>query len=417
MFILSANPAVKQEILHFRRTQGFREKCIAMKDSYGREIDYFRIAVTDKCNLRCIYCRPEDGECPENKDILGDDEIVMICRAAAGTGIRNIRITGGEPLMRAGIPQLIRRIANIDGIQKVSMTTNGVLLKEHAEELAEAGLAGVNVSLDTLDAGKYAEIAGIRCLKDCDDLPGRILSGIDMALAAGLLVKTNTVLTDINRDDWAELVRMAENRKIFVRFIELMPIGKGRELTGIPNTELKKRIEEKYGKMDKIRVRNTQNIQNQIPEKIQGHFVENEQTEIKGHFGESEQTEIKGHFGENEQTEIQDDLWEIPAENIGSGPAVYYHIPGFAGYIGFISALHGKFCNSCNRIRLTSSGILKPCLCYDSETDLHKMIMNNASFDELENAIKCAISKKPQAHCFEDPDMITEKRNMVSIGG
>lgn len=358
MFILSANPAVKQEILHFRRTQGFREKCIAMTDSYGREIDYFRIAVTDKCNLRCIYCRPEDGECPENKDILGDDEIVTICRAAAGTGIRNIRITGGEPLMRAGIPQLIRRIANIDGIQKVSMTTNGVLLKEHAEELAEAGLAGVNVSLDTLDAGKYAEIAGIRCLKDCDDLPGRILSGIDTALAAGLLVKTNTVLTDINRDDWAELVRMAENRKIFVRFIELMPIGKGRELTGIPNTELKKRIEEKYGKMDKIR-----------------------------------------------------------DENIGSGPAVYYHIPGFAGYIGFISALHGKFCNSCNRIRLTSSGILKPCLCYDSETDLHKMIMNNASFDELENAIKCAISKKPQAHCFEDPDMITEKRNMVSIGG
>ncbi|MBO4416371.1 MAG: GTP 3',8-cyclase MoaA, partial [Lachnospiraceae bacterium] len=179
-------------------------------------------------------------------------------------------------------------------------------------------------------------------------------------------VKINVVLTDINKDDWTGLAELARNRSIYVRFIELMPIGKGREISGVSNIELLKLMEQKYGKMDKF----------------QG----------------------KARAG-------------TVNENIGSGPAVYYQIPGFEGCIGFISAIHGKFCDSCNRIRLTSSGILKPCLCYDSSIDLHGMYMNKAGKNELENALKSAIMEKPKAHCFEDPDMITERRNMIGIGG
>ncbi|MCR5322991.1 MAG: GTP 3',8-cyclase MoaA [Lachnospiraceae bacterium] len=352
-----------------------------MKDSYGREIDYFRVSVTDRCNLRCLYCMPKGAECSRNKDILNDEEIVLICKAAARTGIKNIRITGGEPLLRAGIPGLIRRIADIEGIEKISMTTNGILLAENAKELAAAGLYGVNVSLDTLDDENYKRITGFGSNMDKtgneteneietgnetetgneseigNGIVSRILEGVDISISAGLKVKINSVLTKINEHDQTDLVELARDRDVCVRFIEVMPIGNGKEITGVSNIELINMIEKKYGKMNRFR------------------------------------------------------------GNFGPGPAEYHKIDGFMGYIGFISAIHKKFCDSCNRIRLTSSGILKPCLCYDSKTDLHAMIMRGADATELENAIKYAILNKPEAHCFEKPEMISESGNMVQIGG
>ncbi len=341
-----------------------------MKDSYGREIDYFRISVTDRCNLRCRYCVSQDEECINGRDILSDEEILLICEAAAGIGIKNVRITGGEPLIRAGIPELIRKIGNIGGIERVSLTTNGILLEDYVRELADAGLYSVNVSLDTLNSERFGKITGVDILSNVGfrevtgvspvSFPERIIRGIDAALAADIKVKINVVLTDINKDDWAGLAELAKNRNVYVRFIELMPIGKGRDISGVSNIELIKLMEHKYGKMN---------------------------------------------------------IFQGEKQLIGSGPAVYYHIPGFKGYIGFISAIHGKFCDSCNRIRLTSSGILKSCLCYDSRIDIHDLYMKKADINELENALKCAILEKPKAHCFEKPDMITERGSMIGIGG
>lgn len=335
-----------------------------MKDSFGREIDYLRISVTDRCNLRCIYCMP--GACDavgSQEDILGSDEIVLIAEAAAETGIRHIRLTGGEPLIREDIIDLVSRIRKISGIDSVGITTNGILLEEYSERLASAGAGNINVSLDTLDEERFARITGIdenACkagsIYDRYN-PRKILDGIDTALRNGLTVRINCVLTDINRDEWADLCDLARDREIDVRFIELMPIGAGAGLEGISNRELAARIQERFGKM-----------------------------------------------------ELQDG-------KRGNGPAVYYSLPGFRGCIGFISAVCDKFCSHCNRIRLTAAGILKPCLCYASTIDLKKMINSGADREELVNTIKNAILDKPAAHCFETPEMISESEYMSRIGG
>ncbi|MBP5331650.1 MAG: GTP 3',8-cyclase MoaA, partial [Lachnospiraceae bacterium] len=190
-----------------------------------------------------------------------------------------------------------------------------------------------------------------------DISPDTVLSGIDAAAAAGLKVKINSVLTDINKDSWPGLAELAKFRDVDVRFIELMPIGSGKEYVGVSNREL----------MDKLSIR----------------------------FGKPERVDAKQ----------------------GNGPACYRRFPGFKGSIGFISAIHGKFCDSCNRIRLTSSGILKSCLCYDSKLDLLARIRSGATEEELAELICEAIMNKPEAHCFEVPGQISEKRSMSQIGG
>lgn len=320
-------------------------------DKYGRTIDYMRVSIIDRCNLRCRYCMPTDIEWLPPKEILALEEIAEICRQAALVGIRKIKITGGEPLIRKGCIDLIHMIKAIPGIQQVTLTTNGVLLAQYAQQLWKEGIDAVNVSLDTLDRKKYMEITGSDALSD-------VLDGISEVEKYGIPLKINAVpQRGVNDEDWQELVELGRNRNIDVRFIEMMPIGHGKQFESVSNEELLKKIREHYG-------------------------------EVEG--------EEKIH---------------------GNGPAIYWHIPGFKGSVGFISAIHGKFCSSCNRIRLTSTGQIKPCLCYEDHVSL-KEAVRRGDKEEVRKLLLCAIQKKPAEHCFdEDQKMITEKKEMAQIGG
>ena len=360
-----------------------------MKDSFGREIDYMRVSVTERCNLRCRYCRsPFDTDMPiheagQNRpfrttdhestgDPLSCDEILRIIRITTKLGIRHIRLTGGEPLLREGIEGLIRSIRSINGIETVTMTTNGILLEEKLPELVREGLAGVNVSLDTTDEEKYCRITGVSS-DEGKKYIGTIFRGIDAALAAGLRVGINCVLNrgpgsdDIA--DWRGLAEIARDRKVSVRFIEIMPIGCGKNYKGVPNTELMEMMREQYPGMK--------------PER-------------------------------NPETAAGSSDAQKPG---GNGPAVYYIIPGFEGSIGFISAISDRFCSRCNRIRLTSRGGLKPCLCYGEQTELSGLLRSGADDDTILHTIEKTILSKPLEHHFEAPEMITEKREMSGIGG
>ena len=324
-----------------------------MKDRFGREIDYLRISITDRCNLRCVYCMPENGVVQiSHEEILTYDEIIRISRCMTGLGIRKIKLTGGEPLARKGCPELIRMLKEIPGIEKIAMTTNGTLVRTILPELVEAGLDEINISLDTLDAGMFATITG-------QDLLPEVLLAIDAALAAGLKVKVNAV--SMPDTDWKRLITLAKDKPVDVRFIELMPIGEGRHSEGRSNEDL---LEE---------------IRSEFP-----------------------------------QLQADDSVH-------GAGPAVYYKIPGYQGSIGLISAMHGKFCSSCNRVRLTSTGFLKTCLCYEDGTDLREILRGDHTEEnrsgELLDAMARTIYGKPAEHCFEQPDQITEAHGMSAIGG
>ncbi len=326
-----------------------------MKDQFGREIDYMRISVTDRCNLRCSYCMPEGVELVHMKNILTYEEIREIAEAGAQLGITRLKITGGEPLVRRGCCSLVRSLKEIPGIEQVTMTTNGVLLERYMPELAAAGLDAVNISLDTLDRSRFAKITGR------DDLE-TVLAGIRAAAASGIGVKINAVLQkDVNEDEWEDLARLAEENALDVRFIEMMPIGAGAMSRGVSNEELYEMIRERFP-----------------------------------------------------------DAEEDPSVH-GNGPAVYIRIPGWKGSIGFISAIHGKFCGTCNRIRLSAQGRLKPCLCYEETADLREILRLEEDPEtrrvKLREALAQAIWQKPLQHCFENTEMITEKNRMVKIGG
>ncbi len=323
-----------------------------MRDAYGREIDYLRISITDRCNLRCRYCMPDGIETVSMSEILTFEEIERTVRAAAELGIRKIKITGGEPLGRRGSIGLIKTLKQISGIEQVTMTTNGVVLAETIDRLKDAGLDAVNISLDTLKPERFLEITG-------RDDHAAVMAGIEAACNAGIRTKINTVLQkDMNADEWKDIAELARKYPVDVRFIELMPIGSGKPSNGVNNEELEAMLKEAYPDM------------------------------------------------------TSDDSVH------GNGPAVYMHIPGFLGSIGFISAMHGKFCADCNRVRLTSEGKLKPCLCYGETIDLREVLRAENSTDEmLRQTLAAGISNKPQAHCFEQESEITEKRKMSSIGG
>lgn len=326
-----------------------------MQDFYGRHIDYMRVSITDRCNLRCRYCMPNNIPLDQMSEILSYEEIEEICRAAADVGIRKIKVTGGEPLVRRGCPQLVGKIKCIPGIEQVTLTTNGVLLPQYLTELQENGINAINISLDTLDREQYAQITGHDRLED-------VLKGISLCVRQGIPVKLNAVLMpEINAGGWEQLIRIAELYPVDVRFIEMMPIGYGKQFTSVDNRALLMQLQSLY-------------------------------------------------------PQIQPDM-----NKHGNGPAVYYHIPGFQGSIGFISALHGRFCGTCNRIRLTSHGLCKPCLCYEDAVDLRQLLRSDAENDNtqerLRSGIKQAIAMKPKQHCFEALSRITEIKQMVQIGG
>ncbi len=318
-----------------------------MKDKAGREIDYMRISITDRCNLRCKYCMPGDIETTDMANLLTYEEIAKVTETAASLGIRHIRLTGGEPLVRRGCVDLVKKIKNISGIDTVGMTTNGVLLAEHARALKEAGLDSVNVSLDTLDETEFQRLTGRDELK-------AVLAGIGAAQEVEIPVKINTV--HYKNLDWRAVLAYADERQIPVRFIEMMPIGYGAAYTGKSNEELFRQIEDCYGSASE-------------------------------------------------------------AGKHGAGPAVYYHFPGLNIEVGFISAIHHKFCESCNRIRLTSEGYLKLCLCYEKGVDLRAVLRDPEKGQALQEVMKKAILEKPVEHCFEQISEMTEHKAMVRIGG
>lgn len=211
-----------------------------MKDKFGREIDYLRISVTDNCNLRCVYCIDENSVFQENKNILSDDEIFRITKECATLGIRKIRITGGEPLVRKNIEKLIFRLNSIEGIDEIYITTNGVLLGEKVEELKKSGLTGVNISLDSLKEERFKLLTKFNSLD-------KVLFAIDKALELDIKVKINTVIiNDTNKDEIIDFVELTKYKNIDVRFIELMPIGAARNHKGMKNTDILDMIKLEY---------------------------------------------------------------------------------------------------------------------------------------------------------------------------
>lgn len=320
-----------------------------MKDTFGREIDYMRISITDRCNLRCRYCMPEGIEWIPMKEILTFEEIKEAAEEAAALGICKLKVTGGEPLVRRGCPDLIRMLKEIPGIKEVTLTTNGVLLSEYMPMLKEAGLTAVNVSLDTLDPKRYAEITGKNELD-------RVMAGIEAALAYDMPLKLNAVLRSEEDGDWEALSELTNRLPLDVRFIELMPIGMGEKLKPISNEVILEKLLQKYPKLKR---------------------------------------DDRKH---------------------GNGPAVYYHIPGALGSVGFISAIHGRFCESCNRIRMTSTGDIKGCLCYDEGISI-KEALRSGDRKVVRTLLTKAIQNKPQGHCFDQKGSITEHRKMSRIGG
>ena len=323
-----------------------------MLDRYGRVINYLRISVTDRCNLRCCYCMPEGVQDVGMKNILTFEEIWEIVRTGVSLGITHIRITGGEPLVRKGCVNLIRGIREIPGVETIPMTTNGVLLGNYAKQLKEAGVDGVNISLDTLDPEEFFKITGKRELQE-------VLAGIRAAKTAGLPVKLNAV----NRKelDPIPLVRYAQEENLPIRFIEMMPVGYGKKYVGRSNEELRETLEAVCG-----------------------------------------------------NAECMTNREEL--SRMGSGPAVYYQFSDLKVPVGFISAIHGKFCDTCNRVRLTAEGYLKLCLCYDEGEDLRR-VLREGEKENLRTIMEQTIFRKPAAHCFEHPAEMTETHEMVKIGG
>lgn len=323
-----------------------------MLDRYGRVINYLRISVTDRCNLRCCYCMPEGVQDVGMKNILTFEEIWEIVRTGVSLGITHIRITGGEPLVRKDCVDLIRGIREISGVETITMTTNGVLLGNYGKQLKEVGVDGVNISLDTLNPEEFYKITGKRELQE-------VLAGIRAAKTAGLPVKLNAV----NRKelDPIPLVRYAQEENLPLRFIEMMPVGYGKKYVGRSNEELRETLEAVCGK-----------------------------------------------------AECMTNREEL--SRMGSGPAVYYQFSDLEVPVGFISAIHGKFCDTCNRVRLTAEGYLKLCLCYDEGEDLRR-VLREGEKENLRTIMEQTIFRKPAAHCFEHPAEMTETHEMVKIGG
>lgn len=326
-----------------------------MQDTFKRNINYLRISVTDRCNLRCVYCMPPEGvQHVPHSEILTMEEITTLVRAAAGVGIRKIRLTGGEPLVRKGITTLVESIAAVDNIDDIAVTTNGILLEKLGPRLKDAGLKRVNISLDTLNPRRFREITRLGRLED-------VKRGIETALKLGMHpVKINTVVVrGLNDDEVLDLARLALDYPLHIRYIELMPIGESDKWARerfVSAGEVSARIEAGMGKLGPV---------------------------------------------------------DKPA---GSGPARYFRIPGATGTVGFITAISNHFCSACNRLRLTATGSLRPCLYSDRELDVKGPIRNGASLLELSKLFVQAARMKPDRHNMA-AGWKDKMRVMSQIGG
>jgi cyclic pyranopterin phosphate synthase len=327
-------------------------------DAYNRPISYLRVSVTDRCNLRCVYCMPPEGvPWRPHADILRYEEIEIVVRAAAELGVSKVRLTGGEPLVRPGVTELVRKCARVPGVDDLAMTTNGALLARYATELADAGLQRVNISLDTLRPERFARITRCGRLED-------VLAGIEAARRAGLTpIKFNVVVVrGLNDDEVVDLARQTVEAGWNVRFIELMPVGNG----GLVDENWRTRV------VTAAEIRR----------------------------------EIETALGPLEPAKM----------SVGGGPARYYRLPGARGTLGFITPISEHFCTRCNRLRLTADGRLRPCLLSEREIDLRTPLRQGADAAQIKALILQAIECKPPEHRLDEWQR-PGGRPMSEIGG
>jgi cyclic pyranopterin phosphate synthase len=333
---------------------GSSQPSSAIIDQFGRRLTYLRVSLTDVCNLRCVYCMPEDMTFRPRRELMSDAEIITIIQLMAELGVNKIRLTGGEPTVRPNVVEIVRQIAHIEGIRDIAMTTNAILLAQLAEPLARAGLDRVNISLDTLDPGKF------RFITRWGDL-NKVLAGVEAAEAAGLHpIKLNAVVTrGFNDAEVVDLARLTLDRAWQIRFIELMPFGSEADFAQtavVRSSETRERIEAALGPMQ----------------------------------------EIPGHDPRD--------------------PARPYRLAGARGTIGFISSVSEPFCGSCNRLRLTADGKLRLCLLRDGEYDILTPLRAGMPIEALKQEILAATYFKPWGHGLPDGE-IPQSRLMSQIGG
>lgn len=325
-----------------------------MFDSCRRDIHYLRLSVTDRCNLRCRYCMPDGAKIPEHEEVLTHEEFLRLAALFAQCGIDTVRVTGGEPLVRKSVAQLVAGLKATPGIRHVSMTTNGTLLAQQLPALLDAGLDSVNISLDTLDPAVFRHITA-------RDEFAAVQAGLRAALESPLPVKLNCVpQVGVNECELEAIAALARDNDLQVRFIEMMPIGYGAAMPCISGPELWERFARRWPEFSPLPA--------------------------------------------------------AQSAGFGDGPAVYYTVPGWKGDVGFIAAVHGKFCASCNRVRLTCQGFLRPCLASETGCDLRTLLRGGAADEELLQAIRETIWSKPREHHFGDNSM-PATRGMYRIGG
>lgn len=357
-----------------------------MKDHLGRTIDYLRISLTDRCNLRCVYCMPEGGiETRAHDEILSFEEIVRVVEVAARLGIKHLRFTGGEPLVRKGATELIATCRQIDGIEDVAITTNGVLLPRFADRLKAAGLSRVNISLDTLDKNTYRAITRCGKLEDA-------LAGVHAALEAGFdPVKINTVVIRSMDQDLAAFARLTKTLPLHVRFIEYMPLGSS------CSSELAR-----WDEREVIPIA-------EMIEKINSACVA-EGLGALSPLGASRDSTVLAEC--DGRIILGDPNARAALLPIGWGPARYWKLPDALGTIGFITSVSDHFCASCNRLRLTADGKLRLCLFSDQELDLRRALRSGSEAD-LERLFAQALRQKPESHEHRAGTV----REMVQVGG
>ncbi len=328
----------------------------SLTDSFSRKLTYLRLSITDRCNLRCRYCMPQSSfSWMPSENILRFEEIYEICRAFCALGIKKIRLTGGEPLVRRGIIDLVRQLGNLEGLDEICLTTNGILLGEHAEELLDAGVTHINISLDTLDPDTYASITGA-------DAFDRVWSSVLRVMELGFpKVKLNAVvIKGVTDSSIFELSALAQKYPLDVRFIEFMPVGDHIPWSPdsmIPSDEVRDMIEKRLGRLDPVE------------------------------------------------------------RDRGAGPAMLYRLEGAPGNIGFISPLSHHFCNTCNRLRVTADGKLRLCLFSDTEIDVKTPLRQGMKGRELQEFLARAASMKPEGYHALGKEQVSCTKRMSSIGG
>ena len=330
---------------------------MALVDAYDRKIDYLRISITDHCDLNCTYCSPpfSGRTYLQRREILSYEEITILAETAVAAGITRIRLTGGEPLVRKGVIDLCRMLAEIDGLESLSLTTNGVRLRALAEPLSRAGVKRINVSLDTLKRNRFKQITG-------KDRLAEVLSGIDAAEAAGLApIKINTVvMRGVNDDEISDLAALTFEKPFHVRFIELMPFQ---------------------------------------------------------HAHCSDYDQMHMPIGEIIRQIPGIDQARVNPNPDNPGPARLCALPGARGKIGFIAPMSWHFCGSCNRLRLTADGKIRNCLFSNDEMDIKTPLRRGASKMELIEFFTSAVKSKPRRHHLNGDRQSKTGRGMYAIGG